>query len=290
VTEPDPRTNPDAVPGAPSPRIGRYRVNGTTLYAEVRGAGPAILLIPGGAEDAEGWRPVAELLSGRTVVTYDRRGTLRSDRDAWPGGGSAQHADDAEGLLRALGLRDVTVFGGSSGGIVAVQLALRHPALVRRALVHEPGYLRCVPGGEDLRQLAEAAVEGHLRRHPGDWAGAYGTFARATTPAESPEPHDFLVPPAGKEWYARREEGNAEALLRDDLPILTAELVHEPSLASAPVDVRFSPSTDTLAVFRLIATHLAAVRGGVPDVIEGVGHAIYFHPDAAAAYILGQSG
>ena len=112
VTDVDPaieagfRSNPEAYPGAPDPRIGVHPVNGTVLYAEVRGAGPAVLLVPGGAEDAEGWGPVAERLTGRTVVTYDRRGTLRSGTDDWPGGGSAQHADDAAGLLHALRLRD----------------------------------------------------------------------------------------------------------------------------------------------------------------------------------------
>ena len=52
----DLRDDPLAVPGSDPPRIVRPAVNGTTLYAEVRGAGPVILLIPGGAEDAEGWR------------------------------------------------------------------------------------------------------------------------------------------------------------------------------------------------------------------------------------------
>jgi pimeloyl-ACP methyl ester carboxylesterase len=86
VAEPDLRTNPGALPDAEPPRIGRYRVNGTRLYAEVRGSGPAVLLIHADAEDAEGWRPIAERLTGFTVVTYDRRGTLRSGRDDWPGG------------------------------------------------------------------------------------------------------------------------------------------------------------------------------------------------------------
>ena len=41
------RENPHALLGAPAPRAGRHQVNGTSLYAEVRGTGPAILLIPG---------------------------------------------------------------------------------------------------------------------------------------------------------------------------------------------------------------------------------------------------
>ena len=288
--EPDLRSNPDADPMAPAPQIARQAVNGTTLYVELRGAGPAMLLIPGGAEDAEGWRPVAERLAGHTVVTYDRRGTLRSGREGWPGGGSAQHADDAAALLGSLGLRDVVVFGGSSGGIVAVQLALRHPALVRRALVYEPGYLRCVQGGEELHRLGIDSVRTHLEGHPRDWAGAYEALVRGVGPAVQVSPDGFLAPPTGKDWYARREAANGEAMVRDDIPILTAERIDETSLASLPVEVRFAHGTESPALFQDIATRLAAVRGDAPDVIERVGHGLYFQPEAAAEYIRGRSG
>jgi pimeloyl-ACP methyl ester carboxylesterase len=65
------RTNPDPLPDARPPRIGRHRLNGTTIYAEIQGSGPAILLIHAGAEDAEEYRPIAERLTDFTVVTYD---------------------------------------------------------------------------------------------------------------------------------------------------------------------------------------------------------------------------
>jgi pimeloyl-ACP methyl ester carboxylesterase len=274
------RTNPDAVAGAPAPTVGLHRINGTTLYAEVRGSGPAVLLIPGGAEDAEGWRAVAERLAGRTVATYDPRGTLRSGREDWPGRGSAQHADDAAALLRALGLGDVVVFGGSSAGVIAVQLAIRHPKLVQRALVYEPGYLGAAERSGDLRSLALTAVDSHLRVHSGDWVGAYRAFDRAVGPVAG-----SLTPPLGRDWHGRREELNAEAMVRDDIPILTAEAVDEASLAATPVDMRFSFGSESDAIFRDIAVGLAAVRGGVAEMIDGVGHAIYLHPDAAAAYL-----
>ena len=293
MIEPDLRTNPNALPGAHPPRIGRYPVNGTILYAEVRGSGPAVLVIHAGGEDAEQWRPVAERLTGFTVVTYDRRGTLRSGRDAWPGGGSAQHADDAAKLLGALGIDDVLVFGASSGGIPALQLALRHPELIRRALVYEPGYFRNVPGGEELHRPVNAAVAEHLASHPDDWAGACEAFRRAAeramnaAPGPSPDigPGGLFTPPPGQEWYAEREDADAEALVVDDVPILTRELVVEEELATAPVDIRFSFGTASLPIFRQIATHLASVRKAVPDAIDGVGHEMKYLPDAAAAYI-----
>jgi pimeloyl-ACP methyl ester carboxylesterase len=289
VAKPDLRTNPGALPDPEPPRIGRYRVNGTRLYAEVRGSGPAVLLIHAGAEDAEGWRPIAERLTGFTVVTYDRRGTLRSGRDNWPGGGSAQHADDAAGLLEALGLDDALVLGYSSSGNIALQVALRHSELLRRALVYEPGYLLLLSEPENThRRLMEAASE-HLVDNTYDWAGAYAAVMRAFV-LKSEIPADRVETPTLMPWYDERERGNAEALLRDDIPILTAEVVDPTELASAPADIRFSFGTETRPIFRDIAEHLAAVRKTVPDVLNGVGHFLYYHPEVVAAYVRAQSG
>ena len=284
------RTNPDALADAEPPRIGRYAVNGTTLYAEVRGSGPAVLLIHAGAEDAEGWRPIAERLSGFTVVTYDRRGTLRSDRNDWPGGGSVQHADDAAALLETLDLDDALVLGYSSSGSIALQLALRHSELVRRALVYEPGYLLMLPDPRNIhRRLTDAASQ-HLVDNPGDWGGAYVAVMRALAP-ESELSADVAISSAEpRSWYDEREERNAETLLLDDLPVLAAEFIDQAELASAPAEIRFSFGTETRPIFREIAAHLAAVRNTAPDVLEGVGHSLYRYPDSAAAYVRAQSG
>jgi hypothetical protein len=115
--------------------------------------------------------------------------------------------------------------------------------------------------------------------------GAYAAAGRAISIASDPGERGFFTPPRGHEWYAAREDGNAEALVRDDLPILTRELVDESALAATSVDVRFSHGTRSLPIFGEIATHLAAIRGGVPDKLAGASHSIYYHPDQAADYI-----
>lgn len=283
------RTNPDALPGAGPPRIGHYPVNGTNLYAEVRGSGPAVILIGAADEDAEVYRPIAERLSHRTVVTYDRRGTLRSGREDWPGGGSGRHADDAAGLLSALGLENVVVFGASAGGIVALQLALRHPKMVHRALIYEPGYFRHVPSGEEMQRRVYAAVDEYLTSHPEDWAGASAALGRAITSTIDPASRGFFAPPQGKEWYAERGDHNAEALIREDLA-LTGELVNASALESTIFEIHFAFGTASLPIFREITESLSAIRGETPDSIRGVGHASYYQPDIIAEYILGHHG
>jgi hypothetical protein len=45
-----------------------------------------------------------------------------------------------------------------------------------------------------------------------------------------------------------------------------------------------------MPVFRAIATELAAVRNARPIAVEGVGHVIYYDPDAAAAHLRAQAG
>ncbi len=263
-------------------------VNGTTLYTEVRGSGSAVMLIHAGAEDAEGWRPIAERLKDSTVVTYDRRGTLRSGADDWPGGGSAQHADDAAGLLEALGLGEAVVLGYSSSGNITLQLALRHPELIRRALVYEPGYLRLVPDGADLQRRMRDAVAEHLDSNPDDWAGAYVALLRAAALTTDGPPDTPTEVSQSRSWYDEREEGNAKTLLLDDIPILTSETVDKAAVASAPADIRFSFGSKTIPAMRDISTRLAAVRGTVPDVLDDLGHFAYYYPDTVAAYVRAQ--
>jgi pimeloyl-ACP methyl ester carboxylesterase len=281
--------NPDALADVPRPSIGHYPVNGTRMYAEVRGSGPAVLLIGAADEDAEMWRPVAERLSDRTVVTYDRRGTRRSGRDDWPGGGSAQHADDAAGLLRALGRDVAVVYGASAGGIVALQLALRHPNRVRRALIFEPGYFHLAEGGEAMHVESTRVVSRYLDENPSDWAGAVDALSRWAAGTSDPDARGALSAPDGKEWYDWRAAENAEALIREDIP-MTGESLNEAEFRRSNVDFRFAHGTESRPMFRQIATRLAALRGDPVDPLNDVGHLSYTDPTVVSAYILTHSG
>jgi pimeloyl-ACP methyl ester carboxylesterase len=136
----------------------------------VRGSGPA-LLITGGTGDASEWAHLAPTLAEEcTVVTYDRRGISRSPRPAgWTATSMAEAADDLAALLCALDLTPAMVVGHSGGASIACSLVVRHPELVRHAVLYEPPLLAMVPDGEalvtGLRAAAEQAMaEGGPRR------------------------------------------------------------------------------------------------------------------------------
>lgn len=275
--------NPDALIGVAEPTIKRIEVDGAEIHTEVRGAGEPVLLIGAADEDAEVYRGIAERLAqAHSVVTYDRRGTGRSDRVDWPSD-SSRHADDAAAIIRILDLRDVVVLGASAGGIVALRLALRHPKSPKAVLVYEPGIFGMAEGGEELRLRVEAAVEGHLLSHPDDWQGATDALGREAA-SSMDDMTSLFTPPSGKEWFTRRTAMNAESLIRGDLP-LTEERFDTDAVANCPVALRFSHGTVSLPIFGAIAENLAALRSERPDAIEGLSHGIFYHPGQVAEYI-----
>ncbi|WP_332692277.1 alpha/beta fold hydrolase [Devosia sp.] len=115
------------------------KVPGATLYYETTGAGPTLLIIPGGPQDAGVFTPLAAELSTRfTVVSYDPRGNSRSSFDGAPTPLDVdQQADDAAALIAHIG-GPAYVFGTSGGAQIGLNLAARHPHLVTALVAHEP--------------------------------------------------------------------------------------------------------------------------------------------------------
>lgn len=133
------------------------RVPGASLYYEIMGSGPLLLMICGGPTDADAYAGVAELLSDRyTVVTYDPRGNSRSSVDAPEEDQSvALHADDATRLLAAIGGVPVYVFGNSNGAMVGLEMVARDPGQVQTLVAHEPPTLELLPDKELNRAQAQ---------------------------------------------------------------------------------------------------------------------------------------
>jgi acetyltransferase/esterase len=124
------------------------KVPGAQLSYEVEGSGPLLILIPGASGVGEVFRQVAHDLSARyQVVTYDRRGFSRSQLD---GPQDYDHrlstdADDVRRLIEHLTDKPATVFGNSSGAIVALEVLTHYPERVQTVVAHEPPVVLLLP-------------------------------------------------------------------------------------------------------------------------------------------------
>jgi pimeloyl-ACP methyl ester carboxylesterase len=118
------------------------QVNGVTLAYREFGAGEPLLMIPGfGATMDSQWNQtfIAILATKYHVYTYDPRGMGHSgDDNATPT--IARYADDAAGLMTALGYDSMHVYGASMGSSVSQQLVIDHPDRVRKLVLDSVTY------------------------------------------------------------------------------------------------------------------------------------------------------
>jgi pimeloyl-ACP methyl ester carboxylesterase len=103
------------------------KVGDINIYYESQGEGEPILLIQGYGQYSGHWATLIPRFSREyRVISFDNRGTGRSDKPDIPYT-MKMMADDAKGLLDAIGVDSAHVFGVSMGGMIAQELALNYP-------------------------------------------------------------------------------------------------------------------------------------------------------------------
>ena len=191
----------------------RAVVDGIALAYEVAGSGEPVLLIHG-ALLAEGFRPLlAEpALAGRyRLVRYHRRGYLGSGRAAGPIS-VARQAADCQALLRQLGVARAHVVGQSSGGAVALQLALDAPEVVHSLVLLEPA----LAVGATGQAYREALAQGAQRYREAGAAVVVDEFLQARWPGyraalDRALPGAFAQAVADAEtWFEREVSGQLD--------------------------------------------------------------------------------
>jgi pimeloyl-ACP methyl ester carboxylesterase len=163
----------------------KTRVADIDIYYETYGGGDPLLLIMGlGGGSSLWWRQVAFFSPEYEVTVYDSRGVGCSDKPDIPYS-MDMLVGDAAGLLESLGIASAQVYGVSMGGMVAQELALRHPKLVSSLILGSTtcgGSHAVMPPQETLQKLfsimslsPEEAVKvstsvtfsaGFIERHP----------------------------------------------------------------------------------------------------------------------------
>lgn len=102
-----------------------------TMELDERGAGPPVLLIHGSAADYSTWSvQLASLAADLRLLAYNRRVGRNVAVE--------EHADDAVALVESRLEGSCVVVGSSFGGVVALDMARRHPRYVKSLVVCEP--------------------------------------------------------------------------------------------------------------------------------------------------------
>ncbi|MGE5189612.1 MAG: alpha/beta fold hydrolase [Gemmatimonadota bacterium] len=136
---------------------------GFRMYYEIHGSGFPLLLVNGlGSDHGEWLHQLPAFASRFRVVLFDNRGA--GDSEVPPGPyTTAAMADDAAALLAALGIGRAHVLGVSLGGMIAQEVALRHPGRLGRLV------LACTsPGGTVAARPRAEALSAFVRSPGGD--------------------------------------------------------------------------------------------------------------------------
>lgn len=118
-----------------NPSRGYAPVNGLNLYYEIEGTGRPLIYIPPAFGHA-GVKSFPALQRSHAVVTVDLQGHGRTADIPERALTFPQHVADVIGLMDHLGIAQADVFGESFGGVIAVMLAVHHPARVRRVATY----------------------------------------------------------------------------------------------------------------------------------------------------------
>jgi pimeloyl-ACP methyl ester carboxylesterase len=281
-----------------STKTASLRVPGASLYYEVTGSGPVLLMIAGAPADAGVFADLAARLAGRyTVVAYDWRGSSRSPLDGPPGdlpGGLPVRVqgDDAAQLLAAVGGGPAYVLGCSGGALTGLDLAARHPERVDTLVAHEPPAMNLLPDGAGWRAAFGQVLDSYRRDGAGPAMQQFITTAVRTggpppagdesgppgPPQAPPLPDMSQMPPEMAEGMARMQV-NSEFFLAHLLP---ATMTHTPDItalrAASPRIVVGAGDASAGQMPHLAALALAQRLGVTPVSFPGDHQGFATHP------------
>src|SRR5690242_10184167 len=130
-------TGPDSM----NYKTGYADVNGIKMYYEIYGQGePLVLLHGGGSTIQSSFGQIIPLLNDHFMVVgvdlqnHGRSGS-RSEPETFE-----QDADDVAALLNVLKINKANFLGFSNGGTTAMQIGIRHPAIVNKLVLIAAAY------------------------------------------------------------------------------------------------------------------------------------------------------
>ena len=238
-----------------------HRVNGVRLFYEETGApaAPPLVLIMGWGGDHTAWAlQVPAFAAGHRVIAVDNRGAGQSEV---PDGSYSipGMAADVAGLMDALGLARAHVCGASMGGMIAQELALRHPERVLTLGLH------CTTAGIDAygRFLIDTLIAVKAR-------GSLEEYVRAVMPwilcrktmVERPEFVRFWIDRALAYPYPTTLEGlvrQADAIRSHDTLARLGEIRVPTLITTGTEDILVPPASSCVLHARIPGSELVTL-------------------------------
>jgi pimeloyl-ACP methyl ester carboxylesterase len=261
------------------PRGRVMEVDGVRLHCSDRGTGQPVVLVHGNAVAGDDWNTsgVADLLlrDGFRVIVFDRPGFGHSERPRGRAWTAMQQAELLHEALEQLGVERPVVVGHSWGTIVALSMAVRHPADTA-GLVLLSGYYFWTLRPDALLVAAGAVpVLGDILRY---------TVSPLLGLLLMPLQKRAMFSPASVTARFKREYSDAMALRpsqiratsMDGALMIPGALRLRRCYDELSMPVLIMAGSGDKIVFKRNAERLqASIPGSVLQVIEGAGHMVH---------------
>src|ERR1700678_827206 len=210
----------ETLPPTPAPlatgRSGQAHANGIDIHYAISGHGSPVIFLHGGLANTDYWGNQAPVVARQhTVILMDSRGHGRSTRDARAYCYDLM-ADDVVALMDQLKIAKADIVGWSDGGIIGIDLAMRHSDRVGKVFAFA------------ANTVTSGVIEG-VEKNP--------TFARYIERAgheyaalsATPKEYDAFVDQISKMWAEQPNWSDAQ-LKTINAPVLVVDGDHDEAI------------------------------------------------------------
>lgn len=212
-------TLPPTPAAIPTERTGELPVNNIKIHYALYGQGSPVIFLHGGLGNTDYWgHQVAAVAAHHTVVLMDSRGHGRSTRDDRPYGYDLM-TDDVVAVMDALKIPKADVVGWSDGGIIGIDLALRHKDRVGKVFAFA------------ANTVTSGVIEG-VEKNPTFAAYIERAGKEYAERSATPTQYDAFVEQISKMW-ADQPNWTDEQLKAIDTPVLVVDGDHDEAIKRA---------------------------------------------------------
>jgi pimeloyl-ACP methyl ester carboxylesterase len=213
----------ETLPPTPAPiatsRSGEAEANGIKVHYAIYGQGSPVIFLHGGLANTDYWgNQVPAVAAHHTVILMDSRGHGRSTRDARPYGYDLM-ADDVVALMDVLKIPKADVVGWSDGGILGLDLAMRHKDRVGKVFAFA------------ANTVTSGVIEG-VEKNPTFAAYIERAGHEYAEHSATPKEYDAFVDQISKMW-ADQPNWTDDQLKAIDTPVLVVDGDHDEAIKRA---------------------------------------------------------